>query len=297
MGPPTLWDKVKPYVDTLMHTPAFDLFTPLEVNPWQYMATFATLYMAAFLASDDTERHLLEQELYTHLDHYFAAVARRIYERAPTAPEKLIVHLVLSFARFTNRVKLIAPLFSVVDKGFVQREAAAGRGWWDEDPVGEAPYWRAWRATAFGRTRARLMMWGYEDGCEVERYADVMASAAAATSPSRVVPVSALAYRRFRMEVVEPLSAVPPASPDLTLFYDRHATRRPRPPSRLDEAMSHELRTVDTYRAQNNVNRRREIEVMMGDFVVMLRKCVDEIGMVYQFPLTPSIRMVGSSLR
>lgn len=56
-----------------------------------------------------------------------------------------------------------------------------------------------------------LRRWGYSDGDSPEALTAAEASAEAASAADRVVPLSSLAYRRFRTEVVEPLLAVPKA--------------------------------------------------------------------------------------
>lgn len=61
------------------------------------------------------------------------------------------------------------------------------------------------------RRAEELQKWGFGDGCPPEALAMAEASAEAASALDRVVPLSSLAYRRFRTEVVEPLLAVPKA--------------------------------------------------------------------------------------
>lgn len=56
-----------------------------------------------------------------------------------------------------------------------------------------------------------LLKWGYEEGHPPEGLAAAEASAEAASALDRIVPLSSLAYRRFRIEVVEPLLAIPKA--------------------------------------------------------------------------------------
>ena len=54
-----------------------------------------------------------------------------------------------------------------------------------------------------------LKRWGYEEGASNETLAQAECSAEAASDADRVVPLSSLAYRRFRVEILEPLLAVP----------------------------------------------------------------------------------------
>ena len=56
-----------------------------------------------------------------------------------------------------------------------------------------------------------LRRWGYSEGDSHEALTAAEASAEAASALDRVIPLSSLAYRRFRTEVVEPLLAVPKA--------------------------------------------------------------------------------------
>jgi len=54
-----------------------------------------------------------------------------------------------------------------------------------------------------------LKRWGYIEGDSQERMAFAEACAEAASPTDRVVPISSLAYRRFRTEVMEPLLISP----------------------------------------------------------------------------------------
>jgi len=54
-----------------------------------------------------------------------------------------------------------------------------------------------------------LKKWGFVDGGSRELMSQAEASAEAASAPDRIVPLSSLAHRRFRIEVIEPLLAIP----------------------------------------------------------------------------------------
>jgi len=57
-----------------------------------------------------------------------------------------------------------------------------------------------------------LRKWGYHDGCSASSLASAEAAAEAATGLDRIVPLASLAHRRFRVEFVEPLLAIPKSS-------------------------------------------------------------------------------------
>ena len=61
------------------------------------------------------------------------------------------------------------------------------------------------------RRTEELKKWGYEDGGSSELLALAEACAEAASPLDRVVPLTSLAHRRFRVEVIDPLLAVPKA--------------------------------------------------------------------------------------
>lgn len=61
------------------------------------------------------------------------------------------------------------------------------------------------------RRTEELKKWGYTEGDPPDALAVAEASVEAASPLDRVVPLSSLAYRRFRTEVMEPLLAVPKA--------------------------------------------------------------------------------------
>jgi len=54
-----------------------------------------------------------------------------------------------------------------------------------------------------------LKKWGYTEGDPPEQLAQAEASAEAASGHDRIVPLTSLAHRRFRTEVLEPLLTVP----------------------------------------------------------------------------------------
>jgi hypothetical protein len=59
------------------------------------------------------------------------------------------------------------------------------------------------------RRTEQLKVWGYVEGGSSELLAQAEASAEAASPPDRIIPLASLAHRRFRLEVVEPLLAIP----------------------------------------------------------------------------------------
>jgi len=59
------------------------------------------------------------------------------------------------------------------------------------------------------RRTEELKKWGYYDGAPTEVLAQTEACAEAASPPDRIVPLSSMALRRFRTEVIDPLLAIP----------------------------------------------------------------------------------------
>ena len=107
-------------------------------------------------------------------------------------------------------------LLNYVNRHYVKRAVDEDRGWLRLadvlDAVARTIREDDTREKVQRRLRERrteeLRKWGYREGDPPARVAQIESYAEAASPPDRVVPLSAVAYRRFRLEVMEPLLAL-----------------------------------------------------------------------------------------
>jgi hypothetical protein len=175
-------------------------------------------------------------EVYDRLDAYFADVAREVFLGAPLDDSALVHYLVPCFIRYSTGAQSINRLLNYLNRQYVKRAVDEDKGWLrfgdivsSELAEGRGPGSRGAVAGDKGPGRtdsdahkriaekmrerrvAELRRWGAPDGgtAEQEEVALAEACAEAASAAECVVPVLSLAYKRFRMEVLEPLLAVP----------------------------------------------------------------------------------------
>ncbi|KAI0757438.1 hypothetical protein C8Q80DRAFT_1090263 [Daedaleopsis nitida] len=156
-------------------------------------------------------------DLYDQLDRYYADVAREILLGAPTDDSTLIHYLVPCFNRYSAGAQSVSRLLNYVNRHYVKRAVDEDRGWLRLadvlDAVARTIREDDTREKVQKRLRERrteeLKKWGFEEGDPPARVAQIESYAEAASPPDRVVPLTAVAYRQFRLEVMEPLLAVP----------------------------------------------------------------------------------------
>ncbi|GBE78538.1 predicted protein [Sparassis crispa] len=156
-------------------------------------------------------------DLYEHLDRYYTDAARELFLGAPTDDTTLVHYLVPCFNRYAAGAQAVSRLLNYVNRHYVKRAADEDRGWLRLsdvlDAVARTIQETDTREQIQQRLRERrtqeLKKWGYEDGAGPAALAQAEAYAEAASPPDRVVSLSALAYRRFRIEVIDPLLTVP----------------------------------------------------------------------------------------
>lgn len=156
-------------------------------------------------------------DLYEQLDRYYADVAREILLGTPHDDTTLIHYLVPCFNRFSTGTQSVNRLLNYVNRHYVKRAVDEDKGWLRLadvfDAVAKSIQEDDTREKIQKRLRERrveeLKKWGYKEGGSSELLVQSEASAEAASSLDRVVPLSALGYRRFRIECIDPLLAVP----------------------------------------------------------------------------------------
>ncbi|KAI0762553.1 hypothetical protein C8Q74DRAFT_1291008 [Fomes fomentarius] len=156
-------------------------------------------------------------DLYDQLDRYYAETARELFLGAPTDDSTLIHYLVPCFNRYSAGAQSVSRLLNYVNRHYVKRAVDEDRGWLRLadvlDAVARTIREDDTREKVQKRLRERrteeLRKWGFQEGDPPARVAQIESYAEAASPPDRVVPLTAVAYRRFRLEVMEPLLAVP----------------------------------------------------------------------------------------
>lgn len=155
-------------------------------------------------------------ELYSQLDKYFAEAADEILLGAPD-DSTLVYYLVPRFHRFSAGAQSINRLLAYLNRHYVKRAVDEDKGWFFLNDileqiattmtVGDARDKIAQRLQE--KRNEELKKWGYEPGGSSEMLAKAEAAAEAASSLECIVPISSLAHRRFRTQVLEPLLAIP----------------------------------------------------------------------------------------
>jgi len=156
-------------------------------------------------------------DLYEQLDKYYANTARELLLEAPDDDSTLIHYLLPCFNRYNAGALSVHKLLNYVNRHYVKRAVDEDKGWLRLndilDAVAKTMKEDDTREKISKRLKERrteeLKKWGYEDGGSAELLAQAEASAEAASTLDRIVPLSSLALRRFRTEFIEPLLKVP----------------------------------------------------------------------------------------
>ncbi|KIK97884.1 hypothetical protein PAXRUDRAFT_824466 [Paxillus rubicundulus Ve08.2h10] len=164
----------------------------------------------------DNGRQASGTDLYEHLDKYYMDLARELLLGAPEDDTTLVQYIIPCFKRYSVGAHSVNRLFNYVNRHYVKRAVDEDKGWLTLSDIFDAVA----KSIEEGDTREKiakklkerkveeLKKWGYEEG-SAESFAHAEQCAEAASSLDRVVPLSALALRRFRTEFIEPLMAAP----------------------------------------------------------------------------------------
>ena len=272
----TLWNYIQPALDHIVrsstnninkapaidvqyhmgiHTAVYNYFTsqPESVAPTRSGAPS----QKSPSSKADNEKWMSGMDIYERLDDYYASVARELFLGTPTDDSALVHYLVPCFHRYSAGAQSVNRLLNYVNRHFVKRAVDEDKGWLRLNDVldvvakmikdGDA---RDQIPLKLKQRRAEeLKRWGYEEGGSREVLAQAEASAEAASDVDRVVPLSSLAYRRFRVEVLDPLLAVPKGKGKKRQKKPPQVTgERPLPKGRLARAVKWLLESDDEER-------------------------------------------------
>ncbi|KAI0063107.1 hypothetical protein BV25DRAFT_447225 [Artomyces pyxidatus] len=222
---PALWGYMQPALDHMIRSPTNNLSKAPAVDVSYHMGIHTALYnyftssRSPIPAPAPTMKRgvALGHDVYEQLDKYFAEVASELLVGAPQDDSTLLHYLVPCFTRYAAGATSINRLLNYVNRQYVRRAVDEDKGWLRltdiYNAVAESIRGNAAQKKIMERMRERraaeLKKWGYVDGDTPEQLARAEACAEAASGPERIVPLLSLAYRRFRLEVMEPLLTVP----------------------------------------------------------------------------------------
>jgi len=175
----------------------------------------AAIYYA--LSTDRRRNSNSGPDIYAQLDQYFSEAAREIALGAPLDDITLIQYLVPSFNRYHAGAESANRLLNYINRHYVKHAIDEDRGWLRlvdaleslaKDPPKESSKETISKIMKEKKLQ-ELKKWGYIEGGSQEKMALAEACAEAASPTDRVVPISSLAHRRFRTEVMEPLLISP----------------------------------------------------------------------------------------
>ena len=226
---PSLWGYILPALNHITRSPtntpekapAIDLAYHMGIHTatYNYITAIPDLPPLALPPPSGKGREMdsTGTGLYLHLDKYFTDLARELLLGAPEDDTTLIQYIIPCFKRYAVGAHSINRLLNYVNRHYVKRAVDEDRGWLALSDMLDTVS----KSIQQGRTREQiaqrlkekrvdeLKKWGYEVGGPPEKLAAAELCAEAASSLDRVVPLEALALRRFRTEFVEPLLAAP----------------------------------------------------------------------------------------
>ncbi|EGN92680.1 hypothetical protein SERLA73DRAFT_190689 [Serpula lacrymans var. lacrymans S7.3] len=221
----SLWGYIQPALDHIVRipstnpdkAPAVDIAYHMGIHTATYNYFTSQSEAASALPPSPDKAPASGTDLYEQIDKYFAEVARELLLGAPVDDSSLIHYLVPCYKRYSAGAQSVNRLLNYVNRHYVKRAIDEDRGWLTMTDIFDAIA----KSIEEGDTREKiskklkerrteeLKKWGYQDEDAAELLANAEACAEAASSLDRVVPLSSVALRRFRTELVEPLLAVP----------------------------------------------------------------------------------------
>ena len=226
----SLWGYVLPALNHIVRSstnsvdkaPAIDISYHMGIHTATYnyftaQSEAANLRSQHEAPSGDTVKPASGTDLYEHLDKYYMDLARELLLGAPEDDTTLVQYIIPCFKRYSVGAHAVNRLLNYVNRHYVKRAVDEDRGWLTLSDIFDAVA----KSIEEGDTREKiakklkerrveeLKKWGYEVGGSSESLALAEQRAEAASTVDRVVPLSALALRRFRTEFIEPLLAAP----------------------------------------------------------------------------------------
>ena len=232
----TLWNYIQPALDHIVRSSTNNIGKAPAIDVQYHMGIHTAVYnyftsqpesvaptrsgppsQKSPSSKVDNEKWMSGMDIYERLDDYYTSVTRDLFLGTPMDDSALVHYLVPCFRRYSAGAQSVNRLLNYVNRHFVKRAVDEDKGWLRLNDVldvvakmikdGDAKDQISLKLKQ--RRAEELKRWGYEEGDSREALAQAEASAEAASEVDRVVPLSSLAYRRFRVEVLDPLLAVP----------------------------------------------------------------------------------------
>ncbi|KAI0932774.1 hypothetical protein AcW1_000203 [Taiwanofungus camphoratus] len=289
---PALWGYLQPALDHIVRSPTNNPSKAPSIDVSYHMGVHTAVYnyftsqpeiSAGFAAGGlGTASHPLSADkgkasgtdLYEQLDRYYADVARELFLGAPNDDASLVHYLVPCFNRYAAGAQSVSRLLNYVNRHYVKRAIDEDRGWLRLtdvlDAVARTIHEDDTREKVQRRLRERrteeLRKWGYEEGGSPTSLAQAEAYAEAASSPDRVVSLAAVAYRQFRIQVIDPLLAVPKA---------KGKGKKKKPPANDDKPCIPRGRLARAVKEflESKGGDEEERERLAGELAITLRTC------------------------
>jgi len=221
----TLFRYILPALDHIVRSPTNDITRAPAVAIEYHMGIHTNCYNYFTTLSEATNCPRREDrsagisgaDLYLELDKYYTETARELLLGVPDEDTTLIHYLVPCFHRYNIGAQSVNRLLNYVNRHYVKRAVDEDKGWLRLsdvlDAVAKTIKEDDNREKISKKLKERrteeLKKWGFVDGGSAELLAEAEARAEAASNLDRVVPLSSLALRRFRTEVIEPLLKAP----------------------------------------------------------------------------------------
>ena len=224
---PALWSYILPALNHIARSPtstpekvpAIDIAYRMGIHTaaYNYITAVPDLPPVAPLSKKEREIDSTGTSLYLHLDKYFADLALEMLEGAPEDDKTLIQYLIPCFKRYAVSAHTINRLLGCVNRNYVDRAINQDRGWLTLGDMLDTVTKSIEKGLTPGQIAQRLVekrmdelkRWGYKVDGPPEKLAEAELCAEAASSLDRIVPLQALALRRFRTEFIESLLAAP----------------------------------------------------------------------------------------
>jgi len=223
-----LWGYIEPALDHIIRSQTNDPTQAPSIDVGYHMGIHTATYNY-FTSQSENANHITQYtlgdrtftsvtsgaDLYEQLDKYFVEAARELFLGIPQDDSTLIHYIIPCFNRYSAGAHAANRLLNYVNRHYVKRAVDEDKGWLRFNDVLESVAktitiddTREKISKRFREKRGEeLQKWGYVDGASPDLLARAEACAEAASPPDRVVPVSSLALRRFRTEVIDPLLA------------------------------------------------------------------------------------------
>ncbi|KAG9308764.1 hypothetical protein JVU11DRAFT_11555 [Chiua virens] len=215
-----LWGYILPALNHILRSPTATVDKVPAVDSSYHIGIHTATYnyiTAHSSAANTCKQGLSGSDLYEHLNKYYADLTQELLLGTPENDTTLVQYIVSSFKRYSVGAHSVDRLLNYVNKHYVKRAIDEDRGWLTLGDIFSAVA----KSIGEGDTQEKiakklrvmriteLKKWGYEENGSSGSLALAEQCAEAASTSDRIVPLGALALRRFRTEFIEFLMTAP----------------------------------------------------------------------------------------